>query len=64
MAATPGSVSRDEVIREFIRRKRCAESLHSFALNVDIPTAPHGAIQPDEELTGPAEIVCRGEVFL
>ncbi|MDE2098498.1 MAG: terminase family protein [Patescibacteria group bacterium] len=43
-----------EVIRDLIRRKRCRESLHSFAANIDIPTAPTGAILPDESLTGPA----------
>jgi hypothetical protein len=37
-----------------LRRKRCRESLHSFAMNIDIPTAPHVAPCPDEDLTGPA----------
>ena len=41
-------------IREVIRRKRAVDSLHSFAMNIDIPTAPHTAIYPDEDLTGPA----------
>ncbi len=47
-------LTRVEVARDMIRRKRCAESLHSFALNIDIPTAPTGAMCPEEELTGPA----------
>jgi predicted phage terminase large subunit-like protein len=53
MAANPSEVRR-EVARDLIRRKRCRESLHSFALNIDIPTAPHGALFPEEEMTGPA----------
>lgn len=40
--------------RDLARRKRCRESLASFALNVDIPTAPMGAMCPDESLLGPA----------
>lgn len=47
-------ITRAAVAREMIRRKRCRDSLHSFALNIDIPTAPTGAMCPDEELTGPA----------
>lgn len=31
------------------------KSLHSFALNVDIPTAPAAAMRPDEDILGPAE---------
>jgi hypothetical protein len=41
-------------IRELIRRERCRNSLHSFALNIDIPTAPSPAMHPDEDLLGPA----------
>lgn len=48
------NVSRADVAREEKRRRRCRESLHSFALNIDIPTAPTGAICPEEEITGPA----------
>lgn len=33
---------------------RCQQSLHSFALNIDIPTAPNGAMYPDEDILGPA----------
>lgn len=46
---------RREVVRDLIRRKRCRDSLHSFALNIDIPTAPKGAMEPDEDIMGPAE---------
>lgn len=41
-------------IRELLRRKRCQESLHSFTLNVDVPTAPKPANHLDEDLFGPA----------
>lgn len=52
--ATDPSELRRAVARDLIRRKRCRDSLHSFALNIDIPTAPTGASCPEEELTGPA----------
>ncbi|KKK58754.1 hypothetical protein LCGC14_3041230, partial [marine sediment metagenome] len=39
---------------EMIRRKRCQQSLHSFALNINIPGAPMDALCPDEDLVGPA----------
>lgn len=39
---------------EMLRRRRCHESLHSFALNITIPGAPMDALCPDEDLTGPA----------
>lgn len=39
---------------EMIRRKRCQQSLHSFALNINIPGAPMDALMPDEDLVGPA----------
>lgn len=39
---------------EMIRRKRAQTSLHSFALNIDIPGAPFDAMKPDEDLLGPA----------
>ena len=48
------SISRADIARDLIRRKRCHNSLHSFALNIDIPTAPTGALCPEEELLGPA----------
>lgn len=51
MAQAP---SRKDVARDLIRRIRCRDSLHSFAMNIDVPTAPHGALCPEEELTGPA----------
>lgn len=42
------------VAAEMIRRKRCQTSLHSFALNINIPGAPMDALCPDEDLVGPA----------
>jgi len=51
---TDSGFTRADIARDLIRRKRCKESLHSFALNIDIPTAPAGALCPDESLTGPA----------
>jgi predicted phage terminase large subunit-like protein len=54
MVEGPSDSIRAAVARDLIRRKRCWESLHSFALNIDIPTAPSGALCPDESLTGPA----------
>lgn len=39
---------------EILRRKRCQQSLHSFVLNVDLPGAPMDALEPDEDLVGPA----------
>jgi hypothetical protein len=51
-------VSKDDaklaLLRELLRRQRCRTSLHTFALSVDIPTAPMTAMRPDEELLGPA----------
>lgn len=41
--------------RELLRRVRCQKSLHSFALNINVPTAPEPALKPDEDLLGPAE---------
>lgn len=39
---------------ELLRRKRCRTSLHSYALNIDIPTSPLPAMHPDEDVLGPA----------
>jgi hypothetical protein len=44
-----------DVARELLRRKRCQESLHSFALNIQMPTVPNAPMYPDEDLLGPAE---------
>lgn len=44
-------------MRELRRRARARESLHTYALSVDIPTAPFEAPCPDEELLGPAELL-------
>lgn len=41
-------------VRELIRRERARTSLHTYALSVDIPTAPFLAPMPDEDLVGPA----------
>jgi hypothetical protein len=40
--------------REIRRRLRARESLHTYALSIDIPTVPWEAPIPDEELLGPA----------
>ena len=45
---------RIDAVRELIRRKRCQDSLHSFALNVQIPTVPGEPMCPDEDLLGEA----------
>jgi predicted phage terminase large subunit-like protein len=42
------------IARELIRRRRAETSLHSFALNIDIPTNPNPALEPDEDIMGPA----------
>lgn len=39
---------------DLLKRKRSQTSLHSFALNIDIPGAPMRAMRPDEDLVGPA----------
>jgi phage terminase large subunit-like protein len=41
-------------LRELKRRARARESLHTYALSVDIPTVPFDAPCPDEDLLGPA----------
>ena len=43
-----------EAAVELLKRRRCQRSLHSFALNIDIPGAPFTALCPDEDLLGPA----------
>lgn len=48
-------VTRRDAARELLRRKRCQDSIHSFALNVQIPTVPGEPMCPDEDLLGPAE---------
>lgn len=50
----PQALTTSDAVAELLRRKRCHTSLHSFALNVDIPGAPMGALEPDEDLVGPA----------
>ena len=41
-----------EAAVELLKRKRSQTSLHSFALNIDIPGAPFSAMCPDEDLLG------------
>ena len=48
------SFTEEDAIVEMLKRKRAQESLHSFALNIDIPGAPMDALCPDEDLIGPA----------
>jgi hypothetical protein len=48
------SADKKAIARELIRRMRCQQSLHSFALNIDVPMAPNPALMPDEDLLGPA----------
>jgi hypothetical protein len=48
-------LTRRDLARELIRRKRCQDSIHSFALNVQIPTVPGDPLCPDEDLLGPAD---------
>lgn len=47
-------LKRSDVARELLRRKRCQESLHSYALNIQIPTVTAEPMCPDEDLLGPA----------
>lgn len=47
-------LTRRDVARELIRRKRCQDSIHSFAMNVQIPTVAGEPLCPDEDLLGPA----------
>lgn len=56
MSATAAHVSRElrNAAAELLRRKRCRESLHAFALSIDIPTVPTPAMCPDESLVGPS----------
>lgn len=43
-------MSRASALRELYRRKRCQESLHSFAANIDVPMNPEPPLRPDETL--------------
>lgn len=54
---SPRNPQIEEAIRELKRRARCRESLHSFAMNIEIPTVIYGdsgPLCPDEDLMGPA----------
>ena len=56
MAARIKGYTEEEAALELLRRKRAQTSLHSFALNIDIPGAPTPPWQcPDEDLLGPAD---------
>jgi len=46
---------KSDVARELLRRKRCQDSLQSFALNIQIPTVTAAPMYPDEDLLGPAK---------
>lgn len=46
-----------EAARELLRRRRARESLHTYALSIDIPTVPFSAPMPDEDLIGPARLL-------
>jgi predicted phage terminase large subunit-like protein len=48
-----GQISRADAAVEMLKRKRAQQSLHSYALNIDIPNGPD-AVCPDEDLFGPA----------
>ncbi len=57
MSTKPQIKSQSEAVEaavEMLKRKRSQHSLHSFALNIDIPGAPFEAFCPDEELIGDA----------
>lgn len=57
MSAAPDTVRKQMAAAELLRRRRCRDSLHSYALSIDIPTAPMKAMCPDEALTGPAALL-------
>jgi predicted phage terminase large subunit-like protein len=52
--------SKVEAARELLRRARARDSLHSFALSVDIPLSPNRAMMLDEDLLGPAASLMAG----
>lgn len=49
---TPSALQ--DAAADLLKRQRSQTSLHSFALNIDIPGAPMPALRPDEDLVGPA----------
>lgn len=49
-------MNKQQLARELLRRKRCRESLHSYALSIQMPTVPDLPLCPDEDLLGPAEL--------
>lgn len=57
MSTVSAHVRRQMAAAELLRRLRCRESLHTYALSIDIPTAPMAALCPDETLTGPSEFL-------
>lgn len=46
-----------DVLRELRRRKRAQDSLHTYALSIDIPSVEFEAPCPDEDLLGPARFL-------
>jgi predicted phage terminase large subunit-like protein len=46
--------NKQQLALDLARRKRCRTSLHSYALNIQIPTSPHDPVLPDESVCGPA----------
>lgn len=50
-------INRKAALRELYRRKRCQESLHSYALNIDVPMNPNPPVRPDETLGVSAEML-------
>jgi hypothetical protein len=49
--------AKQAALRELYRRKRCQESLHSIALNIEVPMSPNPAMKPDETLGISAEML-------
>jgi hypothetical protein len=54
MSQATHGLRKSDIARELLRRRRCQESLHSFALNIQMPTVPNAPMYPDEDLLGPA----------
>lgn len=54
MVVSANTRADEDARRELLRRARARESLHSYVLNIDVPMSPFDAMEPDEDLTGPA----------
>lgn len=48
---------RKAALREIYRRKKCQQSLHSFAANIDVPMSPMPPVRPDETLIPAAAVL-------